>query len=40
MLTFSIGTQAMVKSLVLHETNPYVLGTKESDVLASYMTVQ
>jgi quinol monooxygenase YgiN len=33
---YKIGTQAMVKSLVLHETDPIMLGTKRSDVLTSY----
>lgn len=33
---YKAGTQAMVKALVLHETDPIMLGTKRSDVLASY----
>jgi quinol monooxygenase YgiN len=37
---YKAGTQAMVKSLVLHETSPFVLATKGSDVLASYVTVK
>lgn len=37
---YKVGTQAMVKSLVLHETDPFVLGTKRSDVLGSYVTVE
>ena len=37
---YKLGTQAMVKSLVLHETEPFVLGTKRSDVLGSYVTVE
>lgn len=36
---YKVGTQAMVKSLVLHETDPFVLGTKRSDVLVPYVTV-
>jgi quinol monooxygenase YgiN len=37
---YKVGTQAMVKSLVLHETDPFVLGTKGSDILAPYVTVR
>ncbi len=37
---YKVGTQAMVKSLVLHETAPVMLGTKGSDVLSAYVTVQ
>jgi quinol monooxygenase YgiN len=33
---YKVGTQAMVKSLVLHETDPILLGAKRSDVLAAY----
>ena len=33
---YKVGTQAMVKSLVLHETDPIALRTKRSDVLAAY----
>jgi quinol monooxygenase YgiN len=36
---YKVGTQAMVKSLVLHETDPFVLGTKRSDALVPYVTV-
>jgi quinol monooxygenase YgiN len=37
---YKVGTAAMVKSLVLHETDPIMLGTKGSGVLRSYVTVQ
>jgi quinol monooxygenase YgiN len=33
---YKVGTQAMVKSLVLLETDPIALRTKRSDVLAAY----
>lgn len=33
---YKVGTQAMVKSLVLLETAPIALRTKRSDVLAAY----
>ena len=37
---YKVGTQAMVKSLVLHDTDPIMLGTKRSDVLGSYVTME
>ena len=37
---YKVGTAAMVKSLVLHETEPFLLGTKHSDVLGEYVTVK
>ena len=37
---YKAGTQAMVKSLVLNETNPILLGTKGSDILASFVVVK
>jgi len=37
---YKTGTQAMVKSLVLLETEPVLLGTKHSDVLGNYVTVR
>jgi quinol monooxygenase YgiN len=36
---YKVGTQAMVRSLVLHETDPILLGTKRSDVLVSHGVV-
>jgi quinol monooxygenase YgiN len=33
---YKVGTQAMVTSLVLHETDPISLGAKRSEVLAAY----
>jgi quinol monooxygenase YgiN len=36
---YKVGTQAMVKSLVLHEADPILLGSKGSDVLVSYGVV-
>jgi quinol monooxygenase YgiN len=37
---YKVGTAAMVKSLVLHETEPFLLGAKHSDVLREYVTVR
>jgi quinol monooxygenase YgiN len=39
-LKYKTGTQAMVKSLVLHETSPFLLGTKSSDILRDYVIVR
>jgi quinol monooxygenase YgiN len=36
---YKVGTAAMVKSLVLHETDPFLLGTKRSDLLGAYVSV-
>lgn len=37
---YKTGTQRMVKSLVLHETEPFLLGTKNSDILSAYVTIE
>lgn len=37
---YKASTAAMVKSLVLHETDPVLLGTKHSDILGAYVTVR
>jgi quinol monooxygenase YgiN len=37
---YKVGTAAMVKSLVLHETDPLLLGTKRSDILSEYVIVR
>ena len=37
---YKVGTEAMVKSLVLLETDPILLGTKGSDVLDGYVEVK
>lgn len=37
---YKTSTAAMVKSLVLHETEPVLLGTKPSDILSAYVTVR
>lgn len=39
-LKYKTSTAAMVKSLVLHETEPVLLGTKHSDILGAYVTVR
>ena len=36
---YKLGTADMVKSLVLHETEPFLLGTKSTDVLSAYVSV-
>lgn len=38
--TYKAGTAAMVKSLVLHEADPILLGTKGGDVLDAYVSVK
>ena len=37
---YKVGTAAMVKSLVLHETDPFLLATKATDVLSAYASVR
>ena len=37
---YKVGTEAMVKSLALHETDPILLATKRSEVLGDYVTVK
>lgn len=37
---YKLGTESMVRSLVLHETDPILLGTKGSDVLGAYVSVK
>ena len=37
---YKVGTEAMVKSLTLHETDPILLATKPSDILGAYVTVK
>ena len=37
---YKVGTEAMVKSLTLHETGPILLATKQSDILGAYVTVK
>ena len=37
---YKVGTEAMVKSLTLHETDPILLATKQSDILGAYVTVK
>ena len=37
---YKVGTAAMVKSLTLHETDPILLASKQSDVLGAYVTVK
>lgn len=38
--TYKTGTAAMVRSLVLHETVPVLLGTKPADRLRAYTAVE
>lgn len=37
---YKVGTEAMVKSLVLHDTDPFLLGTKRSEILDAYVIVK
>lgn len=37
---YKVGTEAMVKSLVLHETDPFLLGTKRDEILDAYVIVK